>query len=302
MNRRTVFFVSDQTGVTAETMGHSLLTQFDGLEFRQVTLPFIATPDKAEEAVRKINATGAADGLRPIVFSTLVKDELRDVVKRSNGLFLDFFRRIPGSAGSGAHGQVERARGSRAWHRRPARLHDPHRCDELRVGRRRRRGDRGLRPRGRDPDRRVAVGQDPHLHLHGHAVRGLCRQLSIHGGRFRIETIALDGPRPTRRSCSGLRSRRRDCSRSATSGVRAAAMRRSRNANSRCAAPRTCCTGTASRSSTRPSPRSRKSRAASSTARASSAGSVPSGIGAPRRVSSVAWFTVAPKPCAIVER
>jgi regulator of PEP synthase PpsR (kinase-PPPase family) len=91
MNRRTVFFVSDQTGVTAETMGHSLLTQFEGLEFRQVTLPFIATVDKAEEAVRKINATGQEDGLRPIVFSTLVKDDLRRVVKGSNGLFLDFF-------------------------------------------------------------------------------------------------------------------------------------------------------------------------------------------------------------------
>ena len=91
MNRRTVFFVSDQTGVTAETMGHSLLTQFEGLEFRQVTLPFIATVDKAEEAVRRINATGHEDGLRPIVFSTLVKDDLRRVVKGSNGLFLDFF-------------------------------------------------------------------------------------------------------------------------------------------------------------------------------------------------------------------
>jgi regulator of PEP synthase PpsR (kinase-PPPase family) len=91
MNRRTVFFVSDQTGVTAETMGHSLLTQFDGLDFRQVTLPFIATTDKAEEAVRKINATGAADGLRPVVFSTLVQEDLRSIVKRSNGLFLDFF-------------------------------------------------------------------------------------------------------------------------------------------------------------------------------------------------------------------
>src|SRR5690606_3179365 len=40
MQRRTIFFVSDQTGVTAETMGHSLLTQFDGVAFRQVTLPF----------------------------------------------------------------------------------------------------------------------------------------------------------------------------------------------------------------------------------------------------------------------
>ncbi len=91
MNRRTVFFVSDQTGVTAETMGHSLLTQFEGQEFRQVTLPFIASVDKAEEAVRKINATAAADGRRPIVFSTLVKDDLRSAVKRSEGLFLDFF-------------------------------------------------------------------------------------------------------------------------------------------------------------------------------------------------------------------
>jgi regulator of PEP synthase PpsR (kinase-PPPase family) len=91
MARRTAFFVSDQTGVTAETMGHSLLTQFDGLDFRQVTLPFISSIDKAEEAVRRINATAAADGARPIVFSTLVKDEVRSTVKRSEGLFLDFF-------------------------------------------------------------------------------------------------------------------------------------------------------------------------------------------------------------------
>jgi [pyruvate, water dikinase]-phosphate phosphotransferase / [pyruvate, water dikinase] kinase len=91
MNRRTVFFVSDQTGVTAETMGHSLLTQFEGLDFRQVTLPFVATVDKAEEAVRRINSTAKEDGLRPIVFSTLVKEDLRHLVKASNGLFLDFF-------------------------------------------------------------------------------------------------------------------------------------------------------------------------------------------------------------------
>jgi [pyruvate, water dikinase]-phosphate phosphotransferase / [pyruvate, water dikinase] kinase len=91
MNRRTVFFVSDQTGVTAETMGHSLLTQFDALKFRPVTLPFISTPDKAAESVRRINLTAEQEGTRPIVFSTLVQDDLRDIVKRSNGLFLDFF-------------------------------------------------------------------------------------------------------------------------------------------------------------------------------------------------------------------
>jgi regulator of PEP synthase PpsR (kinase-PPPase family) len=87
----SVFFVSDQTGVTAETMGHSLLTQFEGLDFRQTTLPFVSTVDKAEQAVRRINATAAADGRRPIVFSTLVRDDVRLVVKRSEGVFLDFF-------------------------------------------------------------------------------------------------------------------------------------------------------------------------------------------------------------------
>src|SRR5713101_691287 len=89
--KRTVFFVSDQTGITAETMGHSLMTQFDGIEFRQVTVPFIATVDKAIEAVRKIDLVGAQEGMRPIIFSTLVQEDVRNVVRGSTGFFLDFF-------------------------------------------------------------------------------------------------------------------------------------------------------------------------------------------------------------------
>ena len=91
MLKRTVFFVSDQTGITAETMGHSLMTQFDGIEFRQVTVPFISTVDKAIEAVRKIDLVCAQEGMRPIVFSTLVREEVRNVVRGSSGFFLDFF-------------------------------------------------------------------------------------------------------------------------------------------------------------------------------------------------------------------
>ena len=91
MSERTVFFLSDQTGVTAETLGHSLLTQFDGRQFRQVTLPFIDSDDKALEALEKINAAAADDGTRPIVFSTLVQDEFRSVVRQADGLFLDIF-------------------------------------------------------------------------------------------------------------------------------------------------------------------------------------------------------------------
>jgi len=91
MNERTVFFLSDQTGVTAETLGHSLLTQFEGQKFRQVTLPFIDSEDKALEAVRKINALAEEAAVRPIIFSTLVQDELRAIVREGNGLHLDIF-------------------------------------------------------------------------------------------------------------------------------------------------------------------------------------------------------------------
>ncbi len=91
MSERTAFFLSDQTGVTAETLGHSLLVQFDGQKFRQVTLPFIDTEDKAREAVRKINEACDAEELRPIIFSTLVQPEFRKILKNARGLHLDIF-------------------------------------------------------------------------------------------------------------------------------------------------------------------------------------------------------------------
>ncbi len=91
MNRRVVFFVSDQTGVTAETLGRSLLTQFEQHDFDQVTVPFIDSVDKADEAVHRINVVAAETGTRPIIFSTLVHDDIRERFSRANGLLLDFF-------------------------------------------------------------------------------------------------------------------------------------------------------------------------------------------------------------------
>jgi regulator of PEP synthase PpsR (kinase-PPPase family) len=91
MSERAVFFISDQTGVTAETLGHSLITQFAGQNFRQLTLPFIDTEDKAREAVRVIDKAAKNDSLRPIVFSTMVQPNLREIVRRSVGLYLDLF-------------------------------------------------------------------------------------------------------------------------------------------------------------------------------------------------------------------
>jgi regulator of PEP synthase PpsR (kinase-PPPase family) len=89
--RRTVFFVSDGTGITAQMLGHSLLTQFEGVEFHQVTLSFVDSVDKAEECLERIEREALrADG-QPIVFSTLVNTDVREVVRRANAVFLDFF-------------------------------------------------------------------------------------------------------------------------------------------------------------------------------------------------------------------
>jgi len=88
---RTVFYLSDGTGITAETLGHTLLTQFDSNPFRQVTLPFIDSVDKASAVVQEINCVAAADGCRPIVFSTLIDAAAQEQVAQSNALVLDLF-------------------------------------------------------------------------------------------------------------------------------------------------------------------------------------------------------------------
>jgi len=90
--KRSAFFVSDRTGITAEMLGHSLLTQFDQVEFSETTLPFIDSPEKAEIAVQEIDAAAARDGAKPIIISTLVDAEVIAVLATANALVLDCFQ------------------------------------------------------------------------------------------------------------------------------------------------------------------------------------------------------------------
>ena len=89
--RRTVFFVSDGTGITAQMLGHSLLTQFEGVEFNQVTVPFVDSIAKAEECLDRIEREAVRGNGQPIVFSTLVNGDVRQVIRRANALVFDFF-------------------------------------------------------------------------------------------------------------------------------------------------------------------------------------------------------------------
>ena len=94
MPNRTVFFVSDGTGITAETFGNSILAQFPTRP-RHVRRPFIDSVDKAlSRGERDQRTPREAEGKRPIVFITLVNDEVRDVLTREScqGMVLDMFR------------------------------------------------------------------------------------------------------------------------------------------------------------------------------------------------------------------
>jgi len=88
---RTVFYVSDGTGLTAEALGHSLLTQFEGVDFRQVRAPFIDNAEKAHAIVKRINESGEADGLRPILFTTLIDPDIGAIVHRADAFCISFF-------------------------------------------------------------------------------------------------------------------------------------------------------------------------------------------------------------------
>jgi regulator of PEP synthase PpsR (kinase-PPPase family) len=88
---RPVFFISDGTGITAETIGNSLLTQFSGVEFRTLRIPFVDTRDKALAAADEIRAAGLRAGQRPIVVNSAVDPELSAMIVASGALMLDIF-------------------------------------------------------------------------------------------------------------------------------------------------------------------------------------------------------------------
>ena len=89
--KRTAFFISDGTGITAETLGQSLLSQFENIEFIKLIRPYVDTVEKARDMVQQINAAAERDGARPIIFDTVVNSEIRAELASCNGYMIDIF-------------------------------------------------------------------------------------------------------------------------------------------------------------------------------------------------------------------
>ena len=94
---RQVFFVSDSTGITVETLGNALLSQFDHAEFVTTTIPFVIDATQADNVVARIDAAARGKRDRPLVFSTLADSALREILSRSNALVLDVFQAFIGT-------------------------------------------------------------------------------------------------------------------------------------------------------------------------------------------------------------
>ena len=118
---RSVFFVSDRTGLTSENMGNALLEQFSELAFKRSTHPFIDSPEKAHALVAQINATAERENIHPLVFSSVVNNEIRAIVKTATAAHFSFFDAFLG--------QLEQELDKPARHTVRSRVHDVARYD-----------------------------------------------------------------------------------------------------------------------------------------------------------------------------
>src|SRR5699024_12815951 len=89
LNERTVFVISDSTGITAETFSHSVLSQFQQFQFDSVRIPFVDTIEKAREVAERINRCAEKSQAKPLVFSTLVDPNIARTIGAANCNFYD---------------------------------------------------------------------------------------------------------------------------------------------------------------------------------------------------------------------
>ncbi|SDS31938.1 hypothetical protein SAMN05216198_1684 [Halopseudomonas litoralis] len=89
--KRTAFFISDGTGITAETLGQSLLSQFENIQFSKLLRPYVDTVEKARDMVQQIDAAAETDGHPPIIFETVVNRDIHQELARSKGYMIDIF-------------------------------------------------------------------------------------------------------------------------------------------------------------------------------------------------------------------
>ncbi|MCX2790644.1 pyruvate, water dikinase regulatory protein [Vibrio sp. Sgm 5] len=79
---RDVFYVSDGTAITCETLGHVVLGQFPFIA-NEKPFPFVETPDKVADVIKEIEISYQREGVKPLVFFSIVVPELRELLRKA---------------------------------------------------------------------------------------------------------------------------------------------------------------------------------------------------------------------------
>lgn len=80
MKIQKIFYVSDNTALTAKTLGKSLLSQFENIYFMEYLRPFINTQKKVLQLCDEINILAKQDEQSPIIFVSTVNHKILDIL------------------------------------------------------------------------------------------------------------------------------------------------------------------------------------------------------------------------------
>ncbi len=120
VEKRSAFFISDSTGITAEVVGDSLLIHFPDIEFERRVLPYTDSEEKTAKVVNEINEAAEKDGAAPIVFVSLMNKTLSEMLQASNGFYVDvlntFMKPLEKALGCKGNHQIGRTKVATADH------------------------------------------------------------------------------------------------------------------------------------------------------------------------------------------
>ncbi len=91
--RRDVFYVSDGTAITCETLGHVVLGQF-AVQPNEKTFPFVESDEKLSELLKQIQRSYQLHGVKPLVFFSMVIPEMRTRLLQAPAHFYDVLESI----------------------------------------------------------------------------------------------------------------------------------------------------------------------------------------------------------------
>ncbi|MEH6456175.1 MAG: pyruvate, water dikinase regulatory protein [Cocleimonas sp.] len=110
-SNRTVFFVSESTGITAETMGHSLLSQFPHLDFTYLQRPYVDTKKRAQQLVDEISKVSKDQGFKPLVFATMPEADINKILEEADCHYYEIFENFLDKIGQDLHTKPTRESG-----------------------------------------------------------------------------------------------------------------------------------------------------------------------------------------------